>query len=179
MPEFDAQEARRLFEKGTQELGENPTIELLAYDTESGRDIATFLQSQFEENLGAKIDVKVQPFDRKLELESNGEFQLSWQGWIADYNDPMTFMDLWLSDSPFNTQKYTSERYDELVGGAQTETDFGKRMDMLLEAEKVLVEEDAACAPMFYEGQVRLVDPSIKNFVYYRSGGYAMKLWKV
>jgi oligopeptide transport system substrate-binding protein len=179
MPEFDAQEARRLFEKGTQELGENPTIELLAYDTESGRDIATFLQSQFEENLGAKIDVKVQPFDRKLELESNGEFQLSWQGWIADYNDPMTFMDLWLSDSPFNTQKYSSERYDELVGGAQTETDFGKRMDMLLEAEKVLVEEDAACAPMFYEGQVRLVDPSIKNFVYYRSGGYAMKLWKV
>jgi ABC-type oligopeptide transport system substrate-binding subunit len=88
-------------------------------------------------------------------------------------------MDLWLSDSPFNTQKYSSERYDELVGGAQTETDFGKRMDMLLEAEKVLVEEDAACAPMFYEGQVRLVDPSIKNFVYYRSGGYAMKLWKV
>jgi oligopeptide transport system substrate-binding protein len=179
MPDFDAQEARRLFEKGTQELGENPTIELLAYDTESGRDIATFLQSQFEENLGAKIDVKVQPFDRKLELESNGEFQLSWQGWIADYNDPMTFMDLWLSDSPFNTQKYSSERYDELVGGAQTETDFGKRMDMLLEAEKVLVDEDAACAPMFYEGQVRLVDPSIKNFVYYRSGGYAMKLWKV
>ena len=179
MPDFDAQEARRLFEKGTQELGENPTIELLAYDTESGRDIATFLQSQFEENLGAKIDVKVQPFDRKLELESNGEFQLSWQGWIADYNDPMTFMDLWLSDSPFNTQKYSSERYDELVGGAQTETDFGKRMDLLLEAEKVLVDEDAACAPMFYEGQVRLVDPSIKNFVYYRSGGYAMKLWKV
>jgi oligopeptide transport system substrate-binding protein len=179
MPDFDAQEARRLFEKGTQELGENPTIELLAYDTESGRDIATFLQSQFEENLGAKIDVKVQPFDRKLELESDGEFQLSWQGWIADYNDPMTFMDLWLSDSSFNTQKYDNARYDELVGGAQTETDFAKRMDMLLEAEKVLVGEDAACAPMFYEGQVRLVTPSIKNFVYYRSGGYAMKLWKV
>jgi len=179
MPDFDAQEARRLFEKGTQELGENPTIELLAYDTESGRDIATFLQSQFEENLGAKIDVKVQPIDRKSELESNGEFQLSWQGWIADYNDPMTFMDLWLSDSSFNTQKYDNARYDELVGGAQTETDFGKRMDILLEAERVLVEEDAACAPMLYEGQVRLVEPSIKNFVYYRSGGYAMKLWKV
>jgi oligopeptide transport system substrate-binding protein len=179
MPDFDAQEARRLFEQGTQELGENPTIELLAYDTESGRDIATFLQSQFEENLGAKIDVKVQPFDRKLELESNGEFQLSWQGWIADYNDPMTFMDLWLSDSDFNTQSYQNDRYDELVGGAQTETDFAKRMDMLVEAERVLVEEDAACAPMFFEGQVRLVEPSIKNFVYYRSGGYAMKEWRM
>jgi oligopeptide transport system substrate-binding protein len=179
MPDFDPEEARRLFQKGTQELGSNPSIELLAYDTESGRDIATFLQSQFKENLGAKIEVKVQPFDRKLELESNGEFQLSWQGWIADYNDPMTFLDLWLSDSAFNTQKYKSDRYDELVSGAQTETDFARRMDMLLEAEKVLVEQDAACAPMFYEGQVRLVEPSIKNFVYYRSGGYAMKLWRL
>ncbi len=47
-----------------------------------------------------KINVNVQPFDRKLELEANGEFQLSWQGWIADYNDPMTFMDLWLSIPP-------------------------------------------------------------------------------
>jgi hypothetical protein len=52
-------------------------------------------------------------------------------------------------------------------------------MDMLMEAEKVLVEEDAACAPMFYEGQVRLVDPSIKNFVHYKSGGNAMKEWRL
>jgi hypothetical protein len=50
---------------------------------------------------------------------------------------------------------------------------------MLVEAERVLVEEDAACAPMFFEGQVRLVEPSIKNFVYYRSGGYAMKEWRL
>jgi oligopeptide transport system substrate-binding protein len=179
MPDFDPEEARRLFQKGTQELGSNPSIELLSYDTESGRDVATFLQSQFKENLGAKIDVKVQPFDRKLELEANGEFQLSFQGWIADYNDPMTFLDLWLSDSAFNTGKYKGDRYDELVSGAQTETDFARRMDMLLEAEKVLIEQDAACAPMFFEGEVRLVNPSIKNFVYYRSGGYAMKLWRL
>ena len=59
--------------------------------------------------MGAKINVTVQPFDRKLELEADGEFQLSYQGWIADYNDPMTFLDLWLSDSSFNTGKYKSE----------------------------------------------------------------------
>src|SRR5918997_260288 len=165
MPDFDPQEAKRLFEQGTQELGENPTIELLAYDTESGRDIATFLQSQFQDNLGAKIDVKVQPFDRKLELESNGEFQLSWQGWIADYNDPMTFLELWESDSSFNTQKYSNDRFDGLIRGARTESDPDRRMDMLLEAERVLVEEDAATAPMYFEGETHLLRPAIKNFV--------------
>jgi oligopeptide transport system substrate-binding protein len=54
-PEFDPQKAKELFQKGIEELGgTNPTIELLAYDDSTARDIATFLQSQFEENLGAQ-----------------------------------------------------------------------------------------------------------------------------
>jgi oligopeptide transport system substrate-binding protein len=173
MPDFDAQEARRLFEQGTQELGENPTIELLAYDTESGRDIATFLQSQFEENLGAKIDVKVQPFDRKLELESNGEFQLSWQGWIADYNDPMTFMDLWLSDSGFNTVSFSSERYDELVNGAKAEPDNDRRMEMMAEAERILLEENAVIGPISHGALSRLEKPYLDNYVAHPYGATA------
>jgi oligopeptide transport system substrate-binding protein len=161
-------------------LGSNPTIELLAYDDSTARDIATFLQSQFEDNLGANISVKVQPFDRKLELESNGEFQLSWQGWIADYDDPMTFLDLWLSDSSFNTQKYKNDRYDELVNGAKEETDFAKRMDMLLEAEKLLVEEDAAVAPIYFDGRSYLVRPFITRFINQPyGGGRDISLWKV
>ena len=178
MPEFDLQEAKRLFQQGVEEVGENPTIELLSYDTTGGRDVATFLQEQFEK-MGAKINVTVQPFDRKLELEADGEFQLSFQGWIADYNDPMTFLDLFLSDSSFNTGKYKGERYDELINQALTETDFARRMDQMLEAERVLIEEDAGLAPVYFEGQVWLIDPSIKNFVYYRSGGDAIKLWRL
>jgi oligopeptide transport system substrate-binding protein len=179
MPPYDPQQAKEFFQKGVQELGSNPTIELLAYDDSTARDIATFLQSQFED-MGANINVNVQPFDRKLELESNGEFQLSWQGWIADYNDPMTFMDLWLSDSSFNTQKYSSERYDQLVSGAQTETDLDKRMDMMLEAEKVLVVEDAATAPMYFEGEAHLIRPAIKNYVDHQYGaGLDVYWWKL
>jgi oligopeptide transport system substrate-binding protein len=179
-PEYNPEEARRLFEQGIQEEGgENPTIELLAYDTASGRDIATFLQSQLQDNLGANIEVKVQPFDRKLELEANGEFQLSWQGWIADYNDPMTFLDLFLSDSAFNTGGYANEQYDQLITQAQEETDEAARMDLMLEAERVLVVEDAGCAPMFFEGISWLIEPSIQNFTYYRSGGNAIKFWRI
>lgn len=177
-PDFDVEEARRLFQQGVEEVGENPAIELLSYDTSGGSDIATFLQSQFKK-LGANIDITIQPFDRKLELEADGDFQLSYQGWIADYNDPMTFLDLWLSDSSFNTGGYTSGRYDKLINQAQTEADFAKRMDLMREAERVLVEEDAALGPVIFEGQVWLIEPFVKNFVYYRSGGDAISLWRV
>jgi oligopeptide transport system substrate-binding protein len=179
-PEYNPEEARRLYEQGVEEIGENPTIELLSYDDSVARDAATFLQSQFEDNLGAKIDVKIQPFDRKLELESNGEFQLTYQGWGADYNDPMTFLDLWESDSPFNTGGYSNERYDRLIDGAQKEPDPAARMDLMLEAEKLLIEEDAGCAPMIFEGEVRLIEPFIKDFVYQPYGGALdVKLWRV
>ena len=179
-PEFDPQAAKDLFQKGIDELGQNPTIELLAYDDSTSRDIATFLQSQFEDNLGAKIDVKVQPFDRKLELESNGEFQLSWQGWIGDYNDPMTFLDLFESDSSFNTQKYSNAQYDKLISQAREELNEAKRMDMLLEAERVLVEEDAGTAPMFFQGAARLQKPFITKYVNHPYGGGSdWSLWEV
>jgi oligopeptide transport system substrate-binding protein len=179
-PEFDAEKAKSLFQKGIKELGENPNIELLAYDDSTARDIATFLQSQFQDNLGAKIDIKVQPFDRKLELESQGNFQLSWQGWIADYNDPMTFMDLFESTSSFNTQKYSNPKYDDLIQSARKELNQDKRMDMLKQAEKILVTDDAGTAPMYFQGQALLIKPSITRYVNQPyGGGKDISLWRI
>jgi oligopeptide transport system substrate-binding protein len=179
VPEYDPQQAKELFQKGIEELGENPPIELLSYDTSTAQDTATFMQSQFEK-MGAKINIKIQPFDRKLELESNGQFQLSYQGWGADYNDPMTFLDLWESTSPYNTSKYKNERYDQLINQAKTETDDAKRMDLMMEAEKLLIAEDAATGPIFDEGTTRLIEPFIKGFVYQPYGGsLTVRLYKI
>ncbi|ABG03833.1 Twin-arginine translocation pathway signal [Rubrobacter xylanophilus DSM 9941] len=180
MPDFDPERARRLFQQGIEEVGENPTVELLAYDDSTARDIATFLQNQFQENLGMKTRVKVQPFDRKLELEANGEFELSWQGWIADYNDPMTFLDLFLSDSSFNTGGYSNPRYDRLINQAKEETDFARRMQQMLEAERILVAEDAGTAPMYFDGEASLIRPTIKNYVEHKYGaGIDVKWWRL
>jgi len=180
LPEFDAEEAKKLFQQGVEEVGENPTIELLAYDISSSRDIATFLQDQFEKNLGAKVDVNVQPFDRKLELEADGEFQLSWQAWIGDYNDPMTFLDLYLSDNAFNTGKYANDRYDELITQAQEEPDAAARLEIMQEAERLLVEEDAGAGPMFFDYDSNLIKPNIKNFVDHPyGGGIDISLWRL
>ena len=181
VPKFDAKEAKKLFQDGIKEVGGDiPTIELLSYETSTAQDVATFLQSQFEKNLGAKVKVKIQPFDRKLELESNGDFQMSYQGWGADYNDPMTFLDLWTSDSSFNTGGYSNDQYDKLIKQAKSETDFAARMDQMLQAEKLLIEEDAGTAPMFFQGTTRLISTFIKGFVYHRYGGSLdLKLYKV
>jgi oligopeptide transport system substrate-binding protein len=182
MPEYDAQKAKELFQKGTEEVGENPEIEILTYDDSASRDLATFLQSELEK-MGAKINVKLQPFAQKLKLEEDGKFQISNQAWIADYDDPMTFLDLYESSSTYNTSiagGYKNERYDQLIDGARKETDAGKRMDMLLEAEKILIEEDAASAPWRFYGSAYLVDTTITRFVDQPyGGGKDYSLWKL
>lgn len=181
VPAFNAEEAKSLYEKGLEEVGgEAPTLELLSYETSTARDVATFLQSQFEENLGAKVNVKIQPFDRKLELEAEGDFQFTYQGWGADYNDPMTFLDLWLSDSPYNTGGYENAEYDDLITQAQEEPNPDARMDLMMEAEKLLMTDDAACCPIFFQGATRLIDTKIKGFIYHNYGGSLdLKLYSV
>jgi oligopeptide transport system substrate-binding protein len=92
----------------------------------------------------------------------------------------MTFLDLCDSESSFNTGGYENPRYDELIDRARTETDPAARMDIMLEAERLLIEEDAGTAPMFFQGTTRLIEPSIKNFVYQPYGGsLTLRLYRV
>ena len=180
MPAYDPDEAKKLYQKGVEELGENPEFELLAEDSSVVRDIATLFQSDLKK-MGAKVSVNLQPFSSRLQLEADGEFQMVVTAWLGDYNDPMTFLDYFESTSTFNTFNYKNDRYDELISDAKVETDDAKRMDMLLEAEKILVMEDAAISPWRFYGQAYLVRPDkIKKYVEQPyGGGKDYSLWKL
>jgi oligopeptide transport system substrate-binding protein len=178
MPAYDPQQAKELWQKGVEELGQEPTFTLLTGDTGTARDAGTFLQSEFKA-MGANIEINVQPFDEFLDLSTKGDFQMSLYGWIADYNDPMNFLDLFLSDSEFNDPSFKNARYDQLITAAQTETDAKVRMDKLIEAERLLVEDQAAIAPVYFSGVAALLRPSFKDFVEHPTGTYEFKYLKV
>jgi oligopeptide transport system substrate-binding protein len=177
-PEYDPQQAKELWQKGVEELGQEPTLTMLTQDTGTARDTGTFLQSEFKK-MGLNIDINVQPFDEFLDLSTKGDFDLCLYGWIADYNDPMTFLDLFLSDSEFNDPSYDNARYDQLINTAQAETDEKVRMDKLIEAERLLVQDDAAIAPVYFVGVAILIRPTIKNFIEHPTGTYEFKYIKV
>jgi oligopeptide transport system substrate-binding protein len=178
MPAYDPQQAKELWQKGVEELGQEPTFTLLTGDTGTARDAGTFLQSEFKA-MGANIEINVQPFDEFLDLSTKGDFQMSLYGWIADYNDPMNFLDLFLSDSEFNDPSFKNARYDQLITAAQTETDAKVRMDKLIEAERLLVEDQAAIAPVYFSGVAALLRPTFKDFVEHPTGTYEFKYLKV
>ena len=98
---------------------------MLFGDDSSPRDIATFMKDQYQKNLGADIGVEVVTFDAALDRVDAEDYEINYAfGWIGDYDDPMTFMDLYLSDSPFNNSFFDNAEYDRLIKEAQTTSDL-------------------------------------------------------
>jgi len=174
-PEYDPQRAKELWQQGIEELGHEPTLTYLSQDSSVSRDIATFLQSELKKNLEANVEIDVQPFNQFVDRMNNREYQMSLYGWIADYNDPMTFLDLWLSDTPLNYSNYQNKRYDQLINEAKVEPDEQVRMDNLIEAERLLIEDHVVVAPVYHQGSAVLVRPSVENWVQHPTGTIEFK----
>ncbi len=176
----DVESARALWEKGVQEIGgQAPKLTMLFSDDSSQRDMATYMQDQYKKNLGAELDVEVVTFDAALDRVDAEDYQINYAfGWIGDYDDPMTFLDLYLSDSPFNNSFFENEEYDRLIREAQTTSDLDLRMQNMLKAEQILIEE-AGTVPVFFGAIAGVKKPYFKGYAPHSFGGDDYKYAKV
>ncbi|HSP22780.1 MAG TPA: peptide ABC transporter substrate-binding protein [Planococcus sp. (in: firmicutes)] len=169
MLEFNAEEAAELWEIGLTEEGlDEITLELLGEDHEIAISFNEDLKVQLEENLeGLTINIKSVPFEVLLQLEEAQDYEFLHTGWSPDYLDPITFIDLFATDSPLNLMSYSNEEFDALVESAKGELaqNPDARWEALAEAERILIEKDAAIAPTFQMGFMSLQKPYVKNIV--------------
>ncbi|MFJ8530085.1 peptide ABC transporter substrate-binding protein [Bacillus sp. NPDC094106] len=165
----DTKKAAAAWEEAKKELGKDQvTIELLSYDDGTAKKVADYVKDQIEKNLkGVTINTKIQPFKQKLKLESAQDYEISYAGWSPDYADPMTFIDMFETKSPYNQMSYSNPKYDEMVKKAGNElmSDAKKRWEELGKAEKLLLEEDAAMVPLYQTGRAYVMKPTVKGVV--------------
>jgi oligopeptide transport system substrate-binding protein len=177
---YDVEEAKKLWEQAKKELGKDKfTIELLNYDTDTAKKTGEYLKEQLEKNLpGLTVNIKQQPFKQKLELESNMQYDLSFSGWGPDYQDPMTFLDLWVTNNPHNQTGWSNAEYDQLIKDAKTTllSDLQARWDTMLKAEKILFEE-MPIAPLYQRGRAYLQREYVKDIVTHPFGGDYSYKW--
>src|SRR5699024_5705796 len=95
--------------------------------------------------------------------------------WGPDYNDPMTFLDMWTTNGTANRMDFSDEKYDELITNAREETDETKRYEKLLEAEDKLMKE-AHIITLLQEVDALLILKNIKwnSFASLRRGIYSI-----
>ncbi len=173
------EEAQKVWETGLKETGVTEVaVSINIADSEDHKKVAEYIQAQLEDNLpGFKLDIKAVPFAQRLEIEKAIEYDLSLSSWGPDYSDPMTYLDMWLEGGSANRMDYSNAKLEELVSSARTETDLAKRYQMLLDIEKILLEEDAAIAPLYQDGTAVLMRSKIKNLLVHPTGASFSYKW--
>ena len=117
------------------------TVEYLIQDQEETRLMAETLQQQIQKNLGINFKIRLVTRKQRAQLEQAKNYELVYSGWMPDYDDPMTYEEIWLSDSSHNTTSYASPEYDKLVKGAMLEKNPTKRIKIIFEAEKHILDD--------------------------------------
>jgi len=158
--QFDPVKARAELKKA----GPVPALTILTGSGERPSTVAQYLQSELKKNLG--LEVNVQAYDHKtfratLPLHKNALFLLTWS---ADYPDPDNFMSIFTSESGINQTGWKDGKYDEFVMAGRFGLKPPDRDRLYAKAQKVLLEDGVAIAPLYYESNLALVKPRVMNF---------------
>lgn len=158
--------AKALLEEGLAEEGmtlADFTLNLLGDTGDTGLKSYSFFQEQWKKNLGIPtVNIEQVEFKTRLDRMDTQDFDVVFAGWSLDYNDPMTYLDLWLTDGGNNHGKYSNPEYDALINAAYKEGDVAKREEMLLQAEKIIA-EDVPVGVVYYRSRDYVVSSRVKG----------------
>ncbi|MGH4138906.1 peptide ABC transporter substrate-binding protein [Clostridium sp.] len=131
------------------------------YNTGAGhQNIAAAVQDMWKTNLGIDIELKNQEWKVFLTTRNDKQYTLARDGWLADYTDPMTFLDLLTTSSGNNDPGYSNPVYDAKILAAKKELDPAKRMTMLHEAEDIIMSDDVVI-PIYAYTNTIVTKPTI------------------
>ncbi|GGG53694.1 peptide ABC transporter substrate-binding protein [Pseudohongiella nitratireducens] len=146
------------------ELEELPPLALLTGDSPNARMQAEYYQEVFQRNLGIDVVIDAQIFRQRLDKMTSGEFDLVMAGWGPDYNDPLTFADLFASWNLNNRGRYSNPELDAQIRIAQSSLDTGERMQAFAEIQRI-IHEDVVIMPNYERGYVYVTHPELKGML--------------
>lgn len=164
----DSAKAKEYFDKALQELNltadKFPTIKLLGADTAAARKFCEAVQDMLLKNLGIKLELVNVPSKQRLQAVKDRDYEIVYANWFPDYDDPMTYLDIWMTGGGFNRSDYSNPKYDALIAEAKAATDEKVRQQKMLEAEKIAL-EDMIVVPTHWSASAYTVSDNVTNLV--------------
>ena len=146
---------------------------LIVEDTESAINVAQFIQSEIQTTLpGITIEIESMPKKNRVERMQAGEFELCLTRWGPDYADPMTYLDMWITDSPNNYGFWSNTEYDAIIESAkkgELALDLAARWKALQEAEAMVMEE-AVILPVYQKGDAVMIKTGVEGIEFHSVG---------
>lgn len=144
---------------------ERPFELKLTYDTgDIHEKVALIVSSMWRDVLGVEVSLEKMEWKYFLDTRDN---RSAWQvmrfAWFGDYNHASTFTNIFRTDDPQNLARYANPEYDRLLDAGAAMNDEGKRAELLLEAEAILL-DDHPIVPLYFFVSKHLVNPRITGF---------------
>ncbi len=163
----DVETAKQLLAEGMKELGISklPPITLSFNSSEAHKKIAEAIQDQWKKAFGVEVKLDNKEWKVYIEDVNQGNFQIGRMGWLADYNDPLTFLDLFKDkDGGNNNTNWENPKYKEALNKSAFESDPEKRKQLLAQAEQILM-EDMPIIPIYWNTYSWLKPDRVKNVI--------------
>jgi oligopeptide transport system substrate-binding protein len=160
---FDAAGARAMLAEAGFPAGRGfPAISILFNSHDEHSRIAEWVSASWQRNLGIKVSLRSQVWPSFLDMRSTSRnFDIARSGWVSDYLDPGSFLDIFMARSELNDGRYANPAYDALLRKAVAMPAGPARLATLRQAEQLLVETDQAIIPLFHYAGYDLIDTSI------------------
>jgi oligopeptide transport system substrate-binding protein len=138
-------------------------VEVLYNSAESNRIVAEFMQAQWRQNLGITVSLRNMEFRTFVPVRNRREYRgIARAGWVGDYLDPMTFLDIFSTPEGNNGTGWFVPAYAQMLEDANRESDPAKRFERLARAERYLLDAQPVL-PLFTQGTNWLKKPYVKG----------------
>lgn len=170
--EANCEKARELLAEAGYPDGEGfPAVEYLYNTSDAHKAVGEALQDMWKTQLNVDVSLNNQEWNVFLQNRKDGNYQIARNGWIADYNDPCSFIDMWYTDGGNNDAQYSRPEYDAAVDAAKATSDPAERMKNFHAAEDLIIGEDHALAPIYFYTQKYMLADGVDG-LYYTPLGY-------
>ena len=159
-----------------------PTIKYITNEGTGHEALAEYMQGVYAK-YGITMQVETQEWNTFLDTRKSGDYSMARNGWLSDYNDPISFLDMWLSESGNNDCQFGkdnhatyaaysyngkdgltwAESYDKLIADIKASNDPETRFKLMHQAEDMIMSTGAIC-PIYYYTDQYMCDDSIDGF---------------
>jgi ABC-type oligopeptide transport system substrate-binding subunit len=162
-PQFNPEAARKLLKEAGITDPATVTVEILYNTHEQRKTVAQVVQQMWKQNLGITVQLHNEEWKSWIrDMQQKTYPGVCRAGWVGDYLDPMTFLDMLPTTSPANYSNWSNPKYDELIAKARMEPNAQKRMQLLSQAEAILMDE-MPIIPLFQQSKDYLIKPYVKG----------------
>ena len=171
--EANCEQARELLAQAGYPNGEGFPETTYLYNTDDKHQaVAEALQQMWSNVLGVDVTLNNQDWNVFLETRTAGDYSICRNGWIADYNDPVSFLDMFMTDNGNNDAHYSNPEYDAMMTTVLSDSDAAGRMELMHQAETLLCDTDCAIAPLYYYSQPYMVSDRVHGMYYTPLGNF-------